>query len=446
MAAGHEVGGGEVLEVRPLTGRLDATVRPPGSKSVTNRALVCAALAEGTTRLEGALLADDTEAMIACLRDLGVRIDVDGGERTLVVRGVAGRPPVSGALLDARLSGTTSRFVAPVAALGDGTVVLDGAEPLRARPMADLLEALARLGAEVEPLGSPGHLPVRLTGSGLAGGSVSVGGDVSSQFLSGLLMAGPCTRDGLAVTVTGVLVSRPYVTMTAAVMTSFGADVRFGSEAGHTVVEVLPTGYRSPGSYPVEPDASAASYFLAAAAICDGRVRVEGLGSASLQGDVVFAELLGRMGARVEVGTDHVEVEGRGALHGIEVDMADLSDTAQTLAAVAAFADSPTVVSGIGFIRGKETDRIAAVVAELRRLGVDASEDADGFTIAPARPHGGTVRTYDDHRMAMSMALVGLRVPGVRIEDPGCVAKTYPEFWDDLEALRGGATGGPGGM
>lgn len=436
-------GSADVYEVRPVGGRLDATVRPPGSKSVTNRALVCAALADGTSLLEGVLFADDTEAMISCLRELGVSLRVDRGARTIEVKGVAGLPPATGALLDARMSGTTSRFVAPVAALGRGTVVLDGADQLRARPMGDLLTALEHLGAEIEPLGEHGHLPVRITAHGLGGGSVTVPGDVSSQFLSGLLMAGPCTRDGLEVSVSGDLVSQPYVAMTAAVMAAFGAEVDLGD--GDAPIAVAPTGYRAVERYFVEPDASAASYFLAAAAICGGRVRVEGLGSGSLQGDVRFAELLGRMGARLDLGADHVEVEGLGVLRGIDVDMSDISDTAPTLAAVAAFADSPTVVTGIGFIRAKETDRIAAVVNELRGLGVDATEDPDGFTIRPGTPHGATVRTYDDHRMAMSMALVGLRVPGVLIEDPGCVAKTYPEFWDDLEALRAGGAGASGG-
>jgi 3-phosphoshikimate 1-carboxyvinyltransferase len=420
------------LEVQPVEGPLAATVRPPGSKSITNRALVCAALADGESVLAGVLTADDTEAMLDCLRGLGVPIRVDAAAAQVTVRGVAGRPPVSGALLDARLSGTTSRFVAPVAALSGGTVVLDGAPPLRARPMGDLLDALEALGAEVDPLGEPGHLPVQIDGRQVRGGTVSVAGDVSSQFLSGLLLSGPCLPRGLEVEVTTPLVSRPYVDMTLRVMEDFGARV----EEGGSRLAVAATGYRAVERYAVEPDASAASYFLAAAAICGGRVRVEGLGTRSVQGDVAFVDVLERMGAEVERGPDHLEVRGTGRLRGVEVDLADCSDTAQTLAAVAPFADGPTVVRGIGFIRRKETDRIAAVVTELRRLGVDATEDPDGFTVHPGPLHGGVVRTYDDHRMAMSMALVGLRVPGVLIADPGCVAKTYPGYWRDLEALR----------
>jgi len=424
------------LVVAPFTGPVYAVVRPPGSKSLTNRALVTAALADGRSVLEGALRADDTAAMVRCLRALGAGIvEADEGQ-TLTVDGVDGRPPVEGALLDARLSGTTSRFLAPVACLADATVVLDGGEPLRRRPMADLLDALEVLGASVEPLGDPGCLPVQLVARGLAGGTVEVAGDVSSQFLSGLMLAGPCMRRGLVVELTTGLVSRPYVEMTAAVMRSFGAEV----EVGDRVVNVRAGGYRPVEHYVVEPDASAASYWFALAAVTGGRVRVEGLGSGSSQGDLRFADLLAQMGAAVEITRTHTEVRGTGVLHGIDVDMADCSDTAQTLAAVAAYADGPTRVTGIGFIRGKETDRVAAVVTELQRLGVGASENTDGFTVHPGRPRGGVVQTYDDHRMAMSFAVLAAGADPsdpVQVADPGCVAKTYPGFWDDLAQVRG---------
>ena len=438
------------LEVLRAAGPLDATVRPPGSKSVTNRALVCAALAHGTTTLSGVLRADDTEAMIGCLRDLGVRVALeerDGTPQATVV-GVDGRPPAGGAVLDARLSGTTSRFIAPVAALVRGTVVLDGADPLRRRPMGDLLDALAHLGTGIEPLGEPGHLPVRITGDGSAGnagpttgGSVALAGDVSSQFLSALLLAAPCLDGGLDVRLTTSLVSKPYVELTADVMADFGAGVEVADD--WTGLRVRPTGYRAVERFEIEADASAASYFAAAAAVVGGTVRIDGLGRASRQGDARFVDLLGRMGADVRWSAHAVEVTVDGPLHGIAVDMADISDTAQSLAAVAPYADSPTTVTGIGFIRGKETDRIAAVVTELRRLGVDAVEEPDGFTVRPGRPGPGSVRTYDDHRMAMSFAVLGLGTDGVRIRDPGCVAKTYPGFWVDLDRITTGPATGP---
>jgi 3-phosphoshikimate 1-carboxyvinyltransferase len=425
----------EEIEVRPATGPVDADVRLPGSKSITNRALVCAALADGVTTLERALFADDTEAMMGCLHDLGIGLRPDRSHEAVVVTGAAGRPAGEGALLDARLSGTTSRFVMPLAALGRSTVVLDGAASLRARPMGDLIDALTVLGAEVVPLGELGHLPVQVEGSGLAGGVVRVSGDVSSQFLSGLLLSGPCMERGLDVEVVDGLVSVPYVQMTVGVMEAFGGRVEVGD--GHRRISVEPSGYRSVDRFMVEPDASAASYFFAAAALLGGRVRVEGLDRSSAQGDLAFLDVLERMGAEVRWNVGSVEVIGTGRLQGVDVDMGAISDTAQTLAAIAPFADSPTTISGIGFIRAKETDRIRAVVTELKRLGIDAEEHADGLRVSPGRPRAGIVRTYDDHRMAMSFALLGLRSEGIRIADPGCVAKTFPGYWDALVHLRG---------
>jgi len=422
--------------VLPLDGLLDATVSVPGSKSITNRALLCAALAQGTSRLDGVLFADDTEAMLDCLERLGITVRVDRVHTAVELDGTAGVVPAGPAVLDARMSGTTARFLAPLLACGSGHYVLDGAPQLRGRPMAPLLAALAELGALVEEQGEPGCLPVAFEGRPLRGGVVRLRGDVSSQFVSGLLMAAPLMATGLRVELDSDPVSRPYVALTAAVMGAFGAVVDLDRLA------VAPGGYRARVPYRVEPDASSASYFLAAAAIAGGRVRVEGLGRTSIQGDTAFVDLLARMGAVVEVAPDHLDVHGGGDLVGIEADMSDISDTAPTLAAVAAFARTPTRVTGIGFVRGKESDRIGAVVSELRRCGIDATEERDGFTVRPGEVHGARVRTYDDHRIAMSFALLGLRVPGIEIEDPGCVAKTFPGFWEALDALRPGSTPG----
>ncbi|WP_306212717.1 3-phosphoshikimate 1-carboxyvinyltransferase [Actinoplanes sp. RD1] len=437
--------------VTPLTGPLDATVRPPGSKSITNRALLCAALAPGTSTLTGALFADDTHAMMGALTALGARVSVSGG----MVQVTGGS--LSAGTVDARQSGTTSRFVLPVAALLPGRTVVDGTPQLRARPFGPVLDALRQAGAVVESSGFPsaaaagstsgflpaaagstsgflpaaagstsGFLPAAVTGPA-AGGEVAVSGHISSQFLSGLLMAGPLMRDGLRVILTSPLVSVPYVRMTEAVMAAFGVTV--------SDLSVEPGSY-VPAHYAVEPDASAASYFLGAAAVGGGRITISGLGSGSLQGDVAFADVLARMGATVTRDASSMTVTSTGRLRGVDVDMADISDTAQTLAAVAVFADSPTRVRGIGFIRGKETDRVGAVVTELRRAGIDAIEDEDGFTIHPGTPRPTAFETYEDHRMAMSLALLGLRAPGIEIKDPGCVAKTYPDFFTDLERLR----------
>jgi 3-phosphoshikimate 1-carboxyvinyltransferase len=412
------------LAVEPLAMRPDATVALPGSKSLTNRALVAAGLADGTSRLGGALLADDTEAMADGLRALGAGVRVTGD--ALVVDGGARRP--GAVAVDARLSGTTSRFLLPVLALAEGPATLDGGAPLRRRPMGPLLDALRSLGASVEG----DALPVTVRGP-MRGGTVHLPGDVSSQFLSGLLLAAPRIDGGLRVEVTTPLVSAPYVAMTAAVMGAFGVEVARDGDAW--VVPGAP--YRAT-DYPIEPDASAASYFFAAAVLTGGRVTVPGLGRGSVQGDLAFVDVLERMGATVERLDDRTTVAGGARLTGVDVDLSALSDTAQTLAAVAVFADGPTRVSGIGFVRGKETDRLAAVVQELRRVGVQAEETADGFVVHPGTPRPAVVETYDDHRMAMSFALLGLRVPGIAIADPGCVAKTFPGFWDALDGLRRG--------
>lgn len=435
--------------ILPLPGPVRATVRLPGSKSLTNRAFVCAALAEGESVVQGALAADDTVAMAVGLRialDIGLR-DAPGSD-DVHITGCGGRLPAAGpdTTVDARLSGTTSRFLLPLLALGPGPTRLDGAPSLRTRPMADGIAAVRRLGADVVEEGEPGHLPVVVRGPAdpprgeLA---VEVAGDASSQFLSGLLMSGPVWPGGLRVTSRGALVSRPYVDMTVAVMRAFGASVTTAAPATAPGLDepdgagwsVAPGGYRA-ATYPVEPDASAASYFFAAAAICGGRVTVEGLGKGSLQGDLAFVDVLERMGCRVYRGADATTVERTGDLVGVDVDLADLSDTAQTLAAVAVFADSPTRVRGIGFIRAKETDRVGNVVHELHRCGIEAEEEDDGFVVHPGSPHPATVVTYHDHRMAMSFALLGLRAPGIRISDPDCVAKTFPTFWQELDRLR----------
>jgi 3-phosphoshikimate 1-carboxyvinyltransferase len=417
----------DVLAVHPLTTAPDASIRVPGSKSITNRAVLCAALATGRSTLTGVLFADDTRAMLDAVTGLGAIVDVDEPAGTVAVTGTD--PTVTSnevRHVDARQSGTTSRFILPAVALSAVPTRIDGSAQLLTRPFGPLIDALRQLGAKVSELDRPGYLPVEVTGP-LGGGRVQLPGHLSSQFLSGLLMAGPLMRDGLQVELTSPLVSVPYLRMTEAVMARFGVEV-----AG---LSVKPGGYR-PSDYAIEPDASAASYFLGAAAITGGRVTIEGLGTASLQGDVGFADLLEQMGARVLRTADSLTVIGAGRLRGIDVDLADLSDTAQTLAAVAVFAETPTRVRGIGFIRGKETDRIAAMVNELRRAGIDAVEHDDGFTVRPGPPRPTRFETYDDHRMVMSLSLLGLRAPGIEIADPGCVSKTYPNYFADLATLR----------
>jgi 3-phosphoshikimate 1-carboxyvinyltransferase len=436
--------------IEPARGPIGGVARVPGSKSITNRALVCAALAGGTSIVDGVLVADDTEAMLDCLTHLGFGVDIDRPAGRVTLAGaplLADEPtrpgrrmvPKPHALLDARLSGTTARFIAPLLLLADGEFRLDGGPPLRDRPMGGVFHAMRELGAVIDPLGAPDHLPViiRSDADNRRGGPVAVGAAESSQFASGLLLVAPGFESGLAIRLEGDVVSRPYLELTLAVMAAFGVEVEHDVDRPADYL-VAAADYH-PTHFVVEPDASAASYFFAAAAMTGGCVRVEGLGSRSVQGDLAFVDVLARMGAQVTQTDEWTEVRGTGVLHGITVDMADLSDTAQTLAAVAVFADSPTEVTGIGFIRRKETDRIAAVVTELQRCRIDAAETADGFVIVPGEPTPAVVSTYDDHRMAMSFALLGLRAPGIEIADPGCVAKTFPGYWDELDRLREGS-------
>lgn len=428
----------------PVAGPLAAVVHLPGSKSITNRALACAALADGRSMLRGALFSDDTEAMVGVLGALGLEVAADERTATIEVVGCGGALPAGAGALDTRQSGTTSRFLLALLALGDGTYEVTCHPQMQARPMATTFDSLEALGCRVEPLGEPGHLPARVVPGPRADRpahriELRVPGDVSSQFLSGLLLAAPCLPGGLRLVVTTDLVSRPYVDLTIDVMAQFGATV---TEPEPNAFEVAPTGYR-PTDFQVEADASAASYPLAAAAICGGWVRVEGLSTQSVQGDARFAHELARMGLRVnstseDTGSITVVHEGRG-LRGGTFDLTHLSDTAQTLAVVAPFADSPVTITGIGFIRRKEIDRIAAVAEQLRRCGVRVDVDDDGWTIHPDPDHHvapATIETYDDHRMAMSFALLGLRVPGVAIADPACVRKTFPGYWSMLARLR----------
>jgi 3-phosphoshikimate 1-carboxyvinyltransferase len=411
----------------PLDRPPDATVVVPGSKSHTNRALVCAALAEGSSTLRGALFADDTAAMVGGLGAVGIDVATSPAEARMTVTGCGGRLPEDAAVLDVRQSGTTGRFLLPMLALGPGPYVLDGEAQLRSRPFGDLADALRALGVSIAGTG----LPLTVEGGLLQGGEIRLPGSLSSQFLSGLLLSAPCAATETIIEITDGLVSKPYVDLTLETMAAFGAVV---DRDGYERFTVAPTGYR-PARVDIEPDASAASYFFAAA-VPEGRVRLEGLGTGTVQGDLRFVDALEAMGAEVLREADATEVRGPTRPHGIEIDMADISDTVQTLAVVATFADSPTRITGVGFIRHKETDRLAAVVRELTKLGIGATEEPDGLTVHPGRPGPGTVATYDDHRMAMSFALLGLRSPGIAIADPDCVAKTFPTFFDVLETLR----------
>ncbi|NOY43596.1 MAG: 3-phosphoshikimate 1-carboxyvinyltransferase [Planctomycetes bacterium] len=420
------------LKIHPVSGPIRATLRPPGSKSITNRALVCAALAEGRSTLRGALDSDDTRVMIAGLRTLGIQIEARDNGETLLVAGCLGLPPATEADIFVGNSGTTIRFLTALATLGRGSYRLDGIARMRERPIGDLVEALVQLGAEVACEGDHACPPVAITAAGLPGGDAMVRGNISSQYLSGLLMAAPCAQATVTIRVSGTLVSIPYVSMTLAVMKSFGIEAR--ADQDYAEIKIPSGGHYQATDYAIEPDASAASYFWAAAAVTGGEVTVEGLGRDSLQGDVEFVDCLAKMGCEVRYGENQITVVG-GPLHGIDVDMNAISDTVQTLSVVALFAEGTTRIRNVPHIRHKETDRIAAVATELRKLGAEVIEHADGLDITPGKFTAADIATYDDHRMAMSFAIAGLVEAGVVICDPGCTAKTYPKFFEDLAAL-----------
>ena len=414
-----------------LSGPIHGTIRPPGSKSITNRALVCAALANGRSELHGALASEDTHVMIDSLQRLGIEVNQHAHSQTLMVTGCGGKLPTDRGDLFVANSGTTIRFLTAMVASGVGSYRLDGIERMRQRPIGDLLDALNQLGPTCVSEDSNGCPPVVIDTPGLLGGHARVAGDISSQYLSGLLMAAPNAQHPVTIEVDGELVSKPYIDITLEVMSAFGINVE---RDGYSIFRIAaPQIYRA-REYQIEPDASAASYFWAAAAVTGGQVTVEGLSREALQGDVAFCGVLERMGCEVDYQSESITVTGK-RLHGIQIDMNAISDTVQTLAAVALFADGATTVTGVAHNRHKETDRIGDLARELRRLGAEVEEREDGLRIIPAALQAAEVETYNDHRMAMSLAIVGLKSPGVVIKNPACTQKTYPEFFSDLAHL-----------
>jgi 3-phosphoshikimate 1-carboxyvinyltransferase len=410
--------------ISPARAALDVTVRVPGSKSVSNRAFLLAALADGVSSLEGVLSAGDTLAFAGGLRSLG--FDVEQGEAGgWRLRGAAGRIPRAEADVDCAEAGTAARFLVAACAAGQGRYRIDAAPQLRRRPLAPLLDALRAQGAATEPAGAD-RLPLTLQAAGLAGGRLHLAGDTSSQFVSALLMAAPAAREPLELVVDG-LVSRPYVDMTLAMMADFGV---LAERDDYQHFRVAPATYYS-RVYVVEPDASTASYFFAAAAVSGGRVRVPGLRrTGALQGDVRFLDVLEAMGCRVADAGDGTAVTGPATLLGVTVDMGDISDTFMTLAAIAPLAASPVTITGIANVRLKESDRIAAMQDNLRRLGVRTDGGADFLRVYPGPLTPADIDPHGDHRIAMSFSVLGLRLPGLSILDPACVAKTCPTFFD----------------
>ena len=411
-------------------------VAVPGSKSLTNRALILAALGSGRCLLRDALFSDDSHHLIESLRSLGFEVLTDVRNGTITVDGRAGAIPANRAELDVGLSGTAARFLTSLCALGGGSYRLDGTERMRERPMVELLRLLEHQGCRIDYHAQAGQLPFTVHGRGLTGGTLRASGARTSQMISALLIAAPFARSDTQLEITDDLVSAPFVVLTMEIMSQFGVNV-LGSLQDGTLSVSAGQRYRR-AQYAIEPDASSASYFLAAAAVTGGRVTVPGLHRRMLQGDVAFAEVLANMGCDITWGAEGVTVAGPPQLRGVSVDLRAISDMAPTLAAIAPFADSRTHISGIAHTRGQESDRIRALVSELGRLGVGVEETADGLVVEPGRPRGGVVASHGDHRIAMSFAVTGLAAGGIRIGDPGCVAKTFPDFFSRIAALRGG--------
>ncbi|QDT61047.1 3-phosphoshikimate 1-carboxyvinyltransferase [Stieleria bergensis] len=446
-------------------GPVRGTIRPPGSKSITNRALICAGMTPGQSHVTGALRSEDTAVMIDSLQRCGVQISVEAAGTQLNVNGDCWANRASSTVTERDCqelfianSGTTVRFLTAALSAAGGHYQLQGVPRMHQRPIGDLIDALQPVQqGNLTALSADGCPPVLIQSQGWNGKTIQVGGSISSQYLSGLMMACPIAAgqlqaatgkpQSITVEVIGELVSKPYVDMTANVMRSFGAEVQLTYDDNATAEGVSATvtidGNYQASQYAIEPDASAASYFWAAAAITGGEVTVEGLTPDAMQGDVGFCEVLAKMGCKLAVGSDSMTISGR-ASQGIDIDMNAISDTVQTLAVVALFADGPTRVRGVAHNRYKETDRIGDLATELRKLGARVDEHEDGLTITPPPQSASgsslspaVLETYHDHRMAMSLSLAGLRQPGVQILDPACTGKTYPQFFADLEALIG---------
>lgn len=426
-----------VLNLAPFAAPARGIITVPGSKSINNRALLLAALASGASTLTGALDSDDTRIFAACLQKLGFDLTHDRAGETFTVTGCDGIlpiPPTDSTDLFVGNAGTAARFLLAMCALGHASIRFDGVKAMRKRPMGDLLSLLVHQGARVSYEGEHGFFPLTLIGKGLSGGALTLDPRKSSQQVSAALMVAPFAKADTILTLIGDIVSEPYISMTIDMMADWGVVVN-RPEPGVLKVAAGQT-YQAKASYAVEPDASSASYFFAAAAATGGSVTIPNLSRKALQGDVLFVDALVAMGSVcIEDGVG-LSLYGPKQLNGITIDMNAISDTAPTLAAIASNASSPTLITGVEHMRWKETDRVSAMATQLRAMGADIDERQDGLLIKPSKLRKAQVMTYDDHRMAMSLAIAGIANQGVDIEDPDCTSKTFPTFFDVLAALR----------
>lgn len=419
------------IEITPVTKPLSAVVTVPGSKSITNRALLIAAMAEGRSVVENVLSSDDTIQMLEALKQLGFQIAIEESEKRVTVNGLGGQVPSSGCDLSIGGAGTAMRFLIPFLTLARGKFRIDGNKRMRERPIGPLLDAMQRLGASVYSERDNRCPPVIADSRNLfRGGATYVDARMSSQFVSAMLMPAPLWPDGLRLQISGDA-ARPFIEMTIRIMESWG--VKWNID-GDTITIAGGQAYRA-RRFVVEPDASSASYFAAAAALCGGTVTLQDLSANSVQGDIAFLTVLQQMGARVKWNRNSVEITGAGQLRGVDVAMNGMPDMVATLAAIAPFATSATRIRKVQFIRHHESDRLRSIASELRRLGATVTDLEDGLEILPSRLKGASIETYDDHRIAMAFSVVGLRIPGVTIQDPGCVSKTFPDFFERLAKL-----------
>lgn len=422
----------EFFRIQPVRKSIDAIIEVPGSKSYTNRALLIAALAHGASTVTGALFSDDTRYMCNALQQLGVEINTDEKRATFDVYGNGGDIPVSSAQLYIGNSGTTSRSLTAYVSLGRGRFVIDGDAPMRhGRPISDLLDALTQIGVSARSQFDNGHLPVIVEANRLAGGKTRLDVSKSSQFLTAVLLIAPYAKNDVEIEVVGDR-EMPYIDITLSVMEAFGVQV---VSEGYRYFRIEGGQRYQPRIYNIEPDASNASYFFAAAALTGGRVTVQHLHLDSIQGDVQFVRILEQMGCQVTVSNGGITLTGPHQLKGVDVDMRTISDTSLTLAAIAPFADSKVTIRNIEHTRWQETDRIHAMVTELRKLGVPVVEHRDGLEISPSPITPAAIDTYEDHRMAMAFSLVGLKASGIRINNPECVSKTFPNYFQVLQQL-----------
>lgn len=423
-----------MIEIQPIA-KIDAAIEVPGSKSLTQRALIAASLAEGTSRLIGPLASEDTRYSSKALHQMGIAMDKDPRGREWLVHGRGGMIQASGEPIFLGNNGTATRFLTSVAALGNGTYTIDGDPRMHQRPIGPLIAALRGWGVDISAIKGTDCPPLVINGRGIAGGTTILPEGKSSQYLSSLLLVAPYARTPARLKVEGDVLSKPYVAMTLSVMDAFGIPVDCTADFSSFSI---PQGCYRAREYQIEGDASNASYFWAAAAVTGGRVTVTNVPVPSLQGDALLVPLLGRMGCEVTRTGNGITLQGNSRLTGIRVDMGDMPDVVPTLAVVAAFAHGKTVIENIAHLRIKECDRLSAVVAELTKLGVKVEEQPAAMIIhgeGGAGLRGAEIETYDDHRMAMSLAVAGLRIPGVQITGEECVAKSFPDFWQRFALL-----------